>query len=573
MKKQETARRELLYMGIMYLALLGFKLVFVIGNRSFPIISDEYNYEYMSWQLVQSGIYTSAHYPFLYPLALTPAHLFGENSYLVMKILNAVYSSFVPVVTYKICRLYVEEKPSLVCAVFSMVIPFQYILTMCLMSENIYFPLFLLAIYLTLKPYQKKWQEDVAIAVSLGVLMLTRHITVSIIPVFAVVWIMKQLNKEETWGKIFARGFGIVAMILVVYSPWFISKYLQGHEIKTIIGLSIASGSDPEALTVKRLIKSLAYYLFYTALMLAPLLGVLVKSIRGLDVRKKERCSEYNQLWVLVVGLMFMMLVAVTRHSWKASYNYPAFTKIKGRYVIYFPVLAAILAVVVLFQKKPKFKHNWCNLLFCYAFPAAVLWVSYRVEVARDTAISVKNLIDMFDSIDGRRAVYGGKWFLVVAMAAMLLILIAYDYGRKKLNRYFTGTVCVCLLAGELAGAGKYYQAAVKLDQSYVEEGGTIAYLWDVMDTLEAIDTGEKTYVYMEKGVRRRDIVEWVPKYQRLLNFVMVEEQSAVSKDVEYYYILTTEPEKYEDILIEEVDQYTMSNTDMWMLKVENTLE
>ena len=142
MEQNKIKRKEVLYMGIMYGALLVFKLLFVIGNRSFPIISDEFNYEFMSWQLTEKGIYDSTHYPLLYPLLIAPAHLFGDNSYFVMKVLNAIYSSFVPVITYKICRLYVEEKPSLACSIFTMVIPYQYIIPMCLMSENIYFPFF-----------------------------------------------------------------------------------------------------------------------------------------------------------------------------------------------------------------------------------------------------------------------------------------------------------------------------------------------------------------------------------------------------------------------------------------------
>lgn len=48
-----------------------------------------------------------------YPLALIP--LLREAFYTAIKVLNAVYSSFVPVVMYAIARLYLKPKESAVC--------------------------------------------------------------------------------------------------------------------------------------------------------------------------------------------------------------------------------------------------------------------------------------------------------------------------------------------------------------------------------------------------------------------------------------------------------------------------
>lgn len=567
MNQDKIKRKEILYMGLMYVILLAFKLLFVIGNRSFPIISDEFNYEFMSWQLVKRGIYDSSHYPLLYPLLIAPAHLFGEHSYLVMKVLNAVYSSFVPVLTYKICRLYVDEKPSIVCSVFTMVIPFQYIIPMCIMSENIYFPLFLLAVYLFLKPYRKNWCEDTAAAVSVGLLMLTRHITISLIPVFALLWLVKQIHKKENFGKIILRGLAICAGILLVYSPWLVSKLMQGHELKIVLGFGVASKSNPEQLTLPRLLLSFGYYFFYASLMAAPFLGVLVKSFRAVDIKKKELCSHYNQLWLMMMGLMGMLIVAATRHSWRAYYNYPEFTKMKGRYIIYITVFAAILATVTLFKKKPKFKHMWCNILFCYLVPAGVLLVSYLVEIAGKTPISVDSLIDMYDSMDGRRIYYGGKVFFAVALVSMIVIVAIYDFGKDKVKKYLAGIFGACIVLSELMGAGTYYQKVRNANIEAVDDG-VIRYLWNIMEDLKQIDTKEPTVVYMEEGIRRRDIVEWVPKFARLTNFRMVENNNKISQDT--YYVLTTNVEQYQSVLLQEINSYTFNNKNIHLIQIEN---
>lgn len=567
MNPKKIKQKEIMYMGIMYLALLVFKLIFVIGNRSFPIISDEFNYEFMSWQLTEKGVYDSNHYPLLYPLLIAPAHLFGENSYLVMKILNAVYSSFIPVVTYKICRLYVDVKPSIACAVFTMVIPFQYVTPMCLMSENLYFSLFLLAIYLFLKPYGKQVHEDIAAAVLVGLLMLTRHITLSLIPVFALLWMIKQLNKKEKFSKIILRGLGICLGILVVYSPWLITKLMQGHALKNIVGFGIASKTNPEQLTIARFILSFSYYFFYVALMAAPFLGVLVKSVRAVQIKKEERFGSYNQLWFCMVGLMGMLVIAATRHSWKVYYNYPEFTKMKGRYVIYISVLAAILATVALFKKKVEFKHKWCNILFCYIIPVGTLLAAYLVEIAGRTSISVGSLIDMYDSMDGRRIMYGGKVFFAVAVLSMILIQAVYDFGKKKVQQHLAVIFLFCIVGTELIGAGKYYDKIRSANISAVKNG-VICYEKNILEDLIAINTGESTTVYMEEGIRRSDIVEWLPKIGRLTNFKMVEDNSKVKEDT--YYVLTTDIEKYQDVLIEEINMYTYNKRDIYLIHIKN---
>ena len=568
MDPKKIKQKDIMYMSIMYLALLVFKLIFVIGNRSFPIISDEFNYEFMSWQLTEKGVYDSNHYPLLYPLLIAPAHFFGEYSYLVMKILNAVYSSFIPVITYKICRLYVEAKPSIACGIFTMVIPFQYVIPMCLMSENLYFSLFLLAIYLFLKPYEKQMHEDIAAAVSVGMLMLTRHITLSLIPVFALLWMMKQLNKKEKFSKIILRGLGICLGILVVYSPWLITKLMQGHALKNIVGFGIASKTNPEQLTLTRFILSFSYYFFYVALMAAPFLGLLVKSIRGIELKKEERFGWYNQLWFCMVGLMGMLVIAATRHSWKVYYNYPEFTKMKGRYVIYISVLAAILATVTLFKKKVEFKHKWCNVLFCYIMPVGVLLAAYLVEIAGRTSISVGSLIDMYDSMDGRRIMYNGKVFFAVAVISIVLIQAVHDFGKEKIKQYLTVIFLCCIVVTELIGAGKYY-TKIKNSNISAVENGVICYEKNILEDLKAVNTGENTTVYMEEGIRRSDIVEWLPKIGRLTNFKMVEDNSKIKDDT--YYVLTTDVEKYRDVLIEEINMYTFNKRDIYFIHINNT--
>ena len=560
--KKITSRADFVIPGILFLALCLFKILVVIQNRTLPLITDEFFYEKMSWQLLHNGGYRSVQYPMFYPALLTPAYLFGEHYYMAMKVLNVLYSSFVPVVAYLICRLYLKPKESGICAVFSAVIPFQYITPMCLMSENIYFPMLLLAIYLTLRKHKREILGDLLLGAVLGCMFMTRHITLTIIPVFALVWMMKQKELGKTWKVIFLRGALIVIALLVAYSPWLYNGLSRGLSLKRMIGFAIASKTNPEQLTMSRLLLSAGYYLCYFALILAPVLGLAIKSIRGLDTKKIY--SMYNQLWVIVFGLAGAFFVAVTRHSWRAYYNYPEFIKVKGRYIIYFPVLFVILGAVVLFQKKPQFKHRWTNVVLTYILPAALIAMAFFVEVKQIFKPLPDGFIDTFECNDMRKIIFMGTAFVVVVPLAAWGYQFFYDFARESRKKYLPLVFAVLLLGVEIWGAVPYLER--------VHTGNENAKKWnqrharEMEASLRELYDGTKMYVLAE-DIPNLKIMKRIPAFYHMSNIVLTEDLGSIKKDI--FYILTEDIEKYEDRILEEITSYQWSDKTYYLVKAE----
>ncbi len=494
-----------------------FKLTVVIENRTFPLIFDEFKYEKMSRLLLLNRGYHSVQYPLFYPLSLMPAYLFGEHYYVAMKVLNSFYSSFVPVFTYMICRLYMDEKPGGICAAFSAVIPFQYITPMCLMSENLWFPMLLLAIYLVLRKHKRELLGDAALGITLGLLFMTRHITLVIIPVFALVWIMKQKELGKSWKLILRRGFLVSALLCLAYSPWVYNGIKGGYSLKKIIGFTIASKTNPEQLTLSRLITSAGYYLGYFALITAPVLGLAVKSIRALDIGRTKIFSAYNQLWVTVCGLAGAIFVAVTRHSWRAYYNYPEFTKIKGRYVIYFTVLFVILGAVVMFHTNPRFKHRWINIITTWLLPAGAIALAWLVIVKQ-------------------------AWHPIPG-------------GKNAKNTF--------LLLTELWGAAPYLDAVHRNNETAKQTSQR--YAAEMSETLAELYTGKKLYVLAE-NVPSEKILLHAPVFYHLDKVVVTTDREAVKSDS--YYVLTDQREKYRNAEKRLVASYHWEDKEYWMLEV-----
>ena len=100
---------------------------------------------------------------------------------------------------YAIARLYLKPKESAAWRIFlSAILPFHYVTVMSIMSENPVFPAFLLAIYVLLKDHPRhKIGADVLLGFLIGACYLTRHVTLVTIPVFALVWFVKQLDEKR----------------------------------------------------------------------------------------------------------------------------------------------------------------------------------------------------------------------------------------------------------------------------------------------------------------------------------------------------------------------------------------
>lgn len=564
-----TSKREKRYdiwiPAVLFTVLFLFKLIFAVNARSMPQVSDEFLYARFSRMLLENGTYDSVQYPLLYPLYLIPALFFGDNFYVAMKILGAFSSSFVPIVVYAIARLYLGQRESTLCAGFSMVIPFHYVTTMTLMSENLYFPMFLLAVYVVLRDFKHKIAGDIFLGVLLGLMFMTRHITFVSIPVFLFGWLLKQLDHKESLKSILLRGILVVAALLAAYSPWFFMCRSYGHGMKEIVGFKIASKTNPEQLTLRRLVMSAGFYAAYFSLILAPVLGLMFKSIRALELKKKKWFCAYNRLWVMVCGLAAAFFVAVTRHSWRAYYNYPEFAKIKGRYLIYFPILFVILGAVVLFQKKPRFKHAWINVAATYVLPAAMIVGAYLVDIQGVLyPLHPTKFIGSIESTDGQKIKLVGAAFMVVLPLFIWIFQFLYDFSREKWRKYLFPVFAAGLLLTEIWGMRPYMQYLEEVDADHRDTN--YKYADEFVEAIQGIGQEGTIYVYVDKMPQYTYISRYADFWQ-VKNLTLTDQMEAIGSGT--YYVFTNKLDKYKDVMTEQTAEFTWADKTYYLIKVQ----
>lgn len=530
---------------LLYAGLLLFKLVFIIDNRSMPVISDEFRYVRFARSLLEKGSYHSTQYPLAYPLALIPAFLMGSHFYTAIKVLNAVYSSFVPVLMYAIARLYLKPKESAVCGFFSAILPFHYVTVMSIMSENLYFPLFLLAIYVLLKDHPRhKIGADVLLGFLIGACYLTRHVTLVTIPVFALVWFVKQLDEKEKIPVIFLRGFLIVGVMGLTYSPWLIMCVREGLTIKNALGFSIASKTNPEQLTMPRLAQSCMLYVSYIVLGSAPCIGFALKALRGFEW--KRLFGPYNRLLLTCYGFAGALLVAVSRHSWRAYYNYPEFVKLKGRYLMYLPALLILLAMVAAFAKKITFKRKWTQFVVMFVIPAGLFAYALHVNVGQ----YLRAEVEYYEAVDGQKVLLIGQAVLIGYTVVMWIGQMAAEFGKqtsKMVKRLPALLTAVALVFEGYAG----YTYLGKLDEmNQHNEEIRCNEVYDMMAALERADLPREDKVMKvytgpipEFTFMRRNVEMFVNDQVKFYKFQDTEDK----KKPDEFYIVTRTPEDFDE--------------------------
>ena len=468
-KSIEAIKKELLpVFGIFFAALL-LKWLIVSASIYGPGVGDEMVY-YDIAESFHRGFFSFAQshrYPPIYPLILMPALIFGRHAYTLIKLINAVLSTSIVFPAYFLSRGLLDSKKSLLVVLIACVIPYHLVFPRRILSENPYFPLFLWEMLLILKkPAGKKtalaW--DVFSGIGLGLLYLTRYISLAIIPMFLIAWWVKPFNPDERlfqlrWNKI-RRALLIYALAVVVFSPWVISALRESQPVKTALGFFITANADPAQTTITYLLIWIVLYCSYIILMVAPILPALIKALTCFDL-KTWRDSEFSRLIFQSAIVLAGLLAASVRHSWRVAYNEILPTNMMGRYMLYpfIPFLIAAFAALDYQHQNPKSRKGNNNLWIILA-SALASFSAYYILIEGKLVRVGNYFLRLESSVEGYYVKVLGVAFL--AFIAILYVIYYAYFTHRSLYRY----IPIALVVFFTCGWFNYYQA-LKANQTY----------------------------------------------------------------------------------------------------------
>jgi hypothetical protein len=298
---------------------------------------DELLYKELALKLVTEPLkngYPSTHFPFVYPLFLSPAFLFSDF-YSVMKILNILYSSAIVFPVWMIARLFkLGHTESVIVIVLASLLPYQVALSPMIMSELLFFPLLYFAIYLTLQmPARRRIAFAYLTGIFIGLLVETRYIAIPLVPSFLFVFSLKLLEKShgEARHDKFKQLFSLLLGFATVYLPRLGVGLLLGHKIFSVVGF--ATHKVMVETDLNRILLFHTFYVSYIILSFAPYLFWLL--FFGSKYLAPPWTSPEKRLFILIMAITATLVSVASWHSAKAYYNTPDLKYMIGRYVFF----------------------------------------------------------------------------------------------------------------------------------------------------------------------------------------------------------------------------------------------
>jgi len=451
-------KKELLPLFGIFFAFVMIKFIFVTAPAYGPTgTGDEMTYFDMADSFYRGffSIAQTHHYPPLYPLMLAPTLVFRSWAFSGIKILNVILSTSIVFPVYLTSCSFLDKKKSWLAAILSCLIPYHLVFPRRIVSENLYFPLLMWAMYVTYatpreKQYRIFW--NILNGALIGLLYLTRYITLATIPFFLAAWWVKPFEGSDRLCRPNAKKvlhlIVLIAVMLAVFSPWAISAIQEDLPIKLALGFGIASRTTEAQLTLRNLLIWILLYTCYYILVAAPVLPLLFLSLRSIQY---ERWRDGLGRWVFQVSMMMAgFYAAVSRHSWRAFYNRDLPSAIMGRYLIFYSVPFVIIALISIdrFGKKEKSSAKRMGVIILLISLGMVIF-SHLALVEGVIIPTDGNLLKSQGSVDAFFILILGNYFFVLILILYSLIALLVFSNRKKavLTAFIFGLV-IYYLAG-----------------------------------------------------------------------------------------------------------------------------
>ena len=231
MKKKKNnvgGKKSLLLVFIVVLLLKLVAIWFFVDAPS--AFSDEYSYIKMARSFYYDQEFTihgieMHRYPPLYPIVMSIAYIFGdmEHVYMLMKIINAILGALVVIPIFLLSKEFFKKEIAIRIAFLGGILPGIFLMTPFILSENLFYPLFMFAFYFTYKSlYRYEWMYGFLAGLFIGLAMITRLIMLPFIGAILLMWLIERKKRFYEYINI---GFRIGLGFIVVIIPYLLLYY------------------------------------------------------------------------------------------------------------------------------------------------------------------------------------------------------------------------------------------------------------------------------------------------------------------------------------------------------------
>ncbi len=458
-----SLNKELKKLILLYLAFVLGKVVLGFFISSPSALGDEYLYSKIARNLFEysSSLYHGdvlAHkYLPLYPLFLSIGYLFSnmEVVYFVMKVVNAFLSSAIIFPVYYLAREFLESRKAFVGAFLVSIFVANFNVFAYLMSENLFYPLFMLFVFLVYFAFKtdNKWLFLIS-GIVLALAYWVRVLALVLIPVVFVVWLFR---RTKFVNLIWHYGFALLCVIPIFFRN--VGTY--GGSAMAVTG----GYGGPLAFMGNFMTNPLGFFnwiaLYFAYALIATGFIFGFYFLLGLKVKDKD-----FKLLYMITGISFIVNVLVIANQANGSdllYNSPFFPLFSNRPIgRYFDMtLSLVLLVGYISFEKFEFKEKFIK--FAIGFSSLILLLGTQLTIAalfpfNNMALSLLGVLDLFLEWLFYGSIFLEFTWLPFIIIACILFIIPYTLllFRKNKNLVFylgagfivlTTVVSFCLIS------------------------------------------------------------------------------------------------------------------------------
>ncbi len=235
------------YLLAVLLVALSLRIGYVLTLEDKLYFPDSFRYYGIGVDLAEGRGYNSAFTAPLYPLFLSGVHLLFGDSYLIVRIIQALIGTASVFLIYLLGREVFSGKVGLIAAFLSAFYPFFIFFTGLLLTETLFIFLLLSLIYLLQRTVAtKKINYVIGAGLIAGLSILIKPLIAYFLPFVFLVFFITYRNKKEIVGY----GFLIVIFAAAVLSPWVIRNYQRFDKfipLTTGGGITLYESNNPRA--------------------------------------------------------------------------------------------------------------------------------------------------------------------------------------------------------------------------------------------------------------------------------------------------------------------------------------
>jgi len=367
-------------------------------------------------------------YPPLYPLLISSAFLFEdmEKVHNMIYLINAILSSLIIFPAYLLAKEFLNKRKSVMVATLVGFLPPIFTFSFYIMSENIFYPLVLLSLYLIFKSFKErelKW--DILAGLSIGFCFLTKILAIFFFPLVIILVLLHFRNQIK-------KKLVLLAVALVTIFPWLIIK-------GTSLGYTAQMANTTTSLFMSARITWFFLYIDYVIIGLGIIFFILSLNMlfKYLVLNKKKKLL----VEILFFAVLFLLIIAAN-HSGGGYESYQDY-RILGRYIAAIFPLILIAGFIELdkIKKIPKFSLFLTTVFVGITTPLLLFDIFFPINNTSWIHIGI------------------GKYFLeslglnykLIITGILLLICVIFFFIKKlrtrKLFRIFmVYFIIICLL-------------------------------------------------------------------------------------------------------------------------------